>query len=93
MKSISTWLFIASAGICAYNSLGFDDKNILLLLISPMYWVTGGFRRTPSIYLHYLVVISFWLITGIFLDVLLSKARRIFRGQHNKDAQMDLASE
>ena len=75
-RKIKTWFVVLSTSVCIFNVLGFDDKNILLLLINPLYWIFGGFRMNSTIILHYIVIISFWFLFGALLDTLFSRKPR-----------------
>ncbi len=79
MKSWTLWLTLLATAICILNISGLDDKNILLFLSSPPFWLL----ETPWFSSHiihptslpqsalYIMTVSFWFILGKLFDRLI----------------------
>ncbi|OLS33430.1 hypothetical protein BTR25_25935 [Bacillus sp. MRMR6] len=86
-RRFSFWLPILSIFICFFNLLGFDDKNLLLFITSPPFWLTEthwfvvNFMHPSEIPLGiiYVLAILFWFLIGMILD----KIIKIFLNKGN----------
>ena len=84
LKKFSFWFTLFSLFVVLFNLLGYDDKNILLFLTSPPFWVTEthwfvvNFIHPSEIPLPFLYIITvlFWFLFGAFLDFLIKKLRK-----------------
>lgn len=84
LKKFSFWFTLFSLFVVLFNLLGYDDKNILLFLTSPPFWVTEthwfvvNFIHPSEIPLSFLYFISvlFWFLFGLSLDFLIKKLRK-----------------
>lgn len=83
MKSGTVWFTLFATVICILNISGFDDKNILLFLTSPPFWLleTAWFSShiihptsLPQSVL-YMMTVSFWFILGRLFDRLVDSAK------------------
>jgi hypothetical protein len=85
IKSFKFWLSIISLGVCLYNWFGYDDKNILLYLIS---FPNLLFHLAESIYqpirfyaIHdlyfavYFINIFYWFLVGLIIDFTMKKVK------------------
>ncbi|WP_214742757.1 MULTISPECIES: hypothetical protein [unclassified Exiguobacterium] len=87
MKSWTLWFTLLAVTICIMNVSRFDDKNILLFLTSPPFWLL----ETPWFSSHvihptvlpkwtlYALTIAFWFIFGMLLDYLVRSQKAIYK--------------
>ena len=83
-KRWSFWLTAFAIGVCTFNLLGYDDKNLLLFFASPPGWLIESnwfaihFTHPANIPigLIYILTILFWLLFGCILDWQMIKIRR-----------------
>jgi hypothetical protein len=83
-KFFSFWLALFALSICLFNLSGYDDKNLLLFLTSPILMALEGyssfFRRFLSdqmlMWLYYLLNVFFWCCTGLIIDSVIHSSKR-----------------
>lgn len=83
-KFFSFWLTLFALGICLFNLYGYDDKNLLLFMTSPILLVledySSFFRRFISyqtlIWLFYLLNVFFWCCIGLIIDSIIHATKR-----------------
>lgn len=74
------WLPLFSLVVCLFNAFGYDDKNILLFLTSPVFWIleSRSFLGTwldsfhVPLFLIYILTMISWFLIGLLIDVVLS---------------------
>lgn len=74
------WLPLLSLVVCLFNAFGYDDKNILLFLTSPVFWLLESrfFLGTwldsfhVPLFLIYILTLISWFLIGLLIDVILS---------------------
>ncbi|MBX9974087.1 hypothetical protein [Cytobacillus firmus] len=82
-RYFSFWLLILSISICLFNLLGFDDKNLLMFLTSPPFWLIEthwfvvNFTHPSDIPMSviYVLTVLFWFLLGLILDKALRKLK------------------
>nr|WP_194269155.1 hypothetical protein [Anaerobacillus isosaccharinicus]QOY34669.1 hypothetical protein AWH56_018345 [Anaerobacillus isosaccharinicus] len=72
-------------GVCLFNWLGYDDKNVLLYLISitnPLFHLLQALYEPIKFYaVHdlyfavYFINISYWLLVGTIIDFIKKRVR------------------
>ncbi len=83
-KFFSFWLTLFALGICLFNLFGYDDKNLLLFLTSPILLAledySSFFKRFIShqmlIWLFYLLNVFFWYCIGLIIDSIVHPSKR-----------------
>lgn len=83
-KFFSFWLTLFALGICLYNLSGYDDKNLLLFMTSPLLLVledySSFFKRFLSyqmlIWLFYFLNVFFWCCIGLIIDSIIHSTKR-----------------
>ncbi|WP_424765556.1 hypothetical protein [Paenibacillus sp. sgz302251] len=83
-KYFSFWLTLFALSICLFNSSGFDDKNLLLYITSPILWFLDDFspflKRFISeqilIGLFYFLSLFFWCCIGLLIDTFIHPSKR-----------------
>ncbi|EZP61383.1 MULTISPECIES: hypothetical protein [unclassified Exiguobacterium] len=79
-KGFRLWLPLLSLVVCLFNAFGYDDKNILLFLTSPVFWLleSQSFLGTwldsfhVPLFLIYILTLISWFLIGLLIDVILS---------------------
>ncbi|MFP3894907.1 hypothetical protein [Exiguobacterium indicum] len=79
-KGFRLWLPLLSLVVCLFNAFGYDDKNILLFLTSPVFWLleSRSFLGTwldsihVPLFLIYILTLISWFLIGLLIDVILS---------------------
>ncbi|MCQ4090493.1 hypothetical protein [Exiguobacterium sp. LL15] len=79
-KGFRLWLPLLSLVVCLFNAFGYDDKNILLFLTSPVFWLLElrSFLGTwldsfhVPLFLIYILTLISWFLIGLLIDVILS---------------------
>lgn len=69
---------LLSTLIVVINYSGNDDKNILLFITSPPFWLIENYFRFFTITHIYIFTILFWVIFGILLDYIILKMKDKF---------------
>ncbi|KSU47787.1 hypothetical protein AS033_14075 [Exiguobacterium indicum] len=79
-KGFRLWLPLLSLAVCLFNVFGYDDKNILLFLTSPVFWLLES-RSFLGIWLNsfhvplfliYILTLISWFLIGLLIDIILS---------------------
>jgi hypothetical protein len=84
IKFFNFWLVLFALGICLFNLSGYDDKNLLLFLTSPILMAledySSFFRRYISdqmlIWVFYLLNVFFWCCIGLTIDSIVHSSKR-----------------
>lgn len=74
------WLPLLSLAVCLFNAFSYDDKNILSVLTSPVFWLleSRSFLGTwldsfhVPLFLIYILTLISWFLIGLLIDVILS---------------------
>lgn len=72
-KRFSFWLSMIAVGICLFNLLGYDDKNLLLFFTSPPFWILENMSFRFPIGVIYVISITFWFLFGFGIDRFIQK--------------------
>lgn len=83
-KFFSFWLTLFALSICLFNLTGYDDKNLLLFITSPILWFLEGyssfFKRFIShqslMWLFYFLNVYFWCCIGLFIDSIVHASKK-----------------
>lgn len=79
MNSFRFWLVLISCLVITINITGYDDYNILLVIISPLVWMYESFRFVREanipITIVYFTTLVFWYLIGYALDCLIRKLK------------------
>jgi hypothetical protein len=85
-KRFALWLTFIAIGVCFFNWLGHDDKNILLYLINVpnfLYYLVGSFYEPFKLFAMYdlylkvyLITILYWLFIGLIVDIAFIKLKK-----------------
>lgn len=70
--SFTFLLTLSSTLIVCFNINGYDDKNLILFITSPPFWIIEQYGVVP-IKVIYIVTIVIWLLIGILLDLTITK--------------------
>lgn len=84
-RYFSFWILILPFSICLFNLLGFDDKNLLIFLTSPPFWLIEtnwfvvNFTHPSEIPMSviYVLTVLFWFSLGLLLDKATRKLKNI----------------
>ncbi len=79
-KGFRLWLPLLSLVVCLFNAFGYDDKNILLFLTSPVFWLLESLSFLGTwldsfhvpLFLIYILTLISWFLIGLLIDVILS---------------------
>lgn len=61
--------------IILVNLLGLDDKNLILFITSPPFWIIEQYRTVP-IWVIYIITITFYSLLGLLIDRLFKVVRK-----------------
>lgn len=83
-KGFRLWLPLLSLVVCLFNVFGYDDKNILLFLTSPVFWLleSQSFLGTwldsfhVPLFLIYILTLISWFLIGLLIDVIFRRSSR-----------------
>lgn len=75
LKKISFWLPSMYIPIILINYLGYDDKNIIIFMTNPLFWILEQFSVGFPIELYYILGLFFWFFVGILLDCIKKKIK------------------
>lgn len=83
-KFFSFWITLFALGICLFNLFGYDDKNLLLFITSPILLAledySSFFKRFISyqmlIWLFYFLNVFFWYCIGLSIDSIVHLSER-----------------
>lgn len=83
-KVFRLWLPLLSLAVCLFNVFGYDDKNILLFLTSPVFWLleSRSFLGTwldsfhVPLFLIYILTLISWFLIGLLIDVIFRRSSR-----------------
>ncbi|HAL00075.1 hypothetical protein [Exiguobacterium sp.] len=83
-KGFRLWLPLLSLVVCLFNVFGYDDKNILLFLTSPVFWLleSRSFLGTwldsfhVPLFLIYILTLISWFLIGLLIDVIFRRSSR-----------------
>lgn len=83
-KFFSFWITLFALGICLFNLFGYDDKNLLLFITSPILLAledySSFFKRFISyqmlIWLFYFLNVFFWYCIGLSIDSIVHPSER-----------------
>lgn len=79
-KGFRLWLPLLSLAVCLFNVFGYDDKNILLFLTSPFFWILESRSFLEAwldsfhvpLFLIYILTLISWFFIGLLIDVILT---------------------
>jgi len=75
-KSFSFILSLLATILCMVNLMGYDAKNVFLLIFSPPLWIfkagwfadnIGSYKEMPLL-IKYVLTITFWSLVGARID-------------------------
>lgn len=83
-KYFSFWFTLFAISICIYNLSGFDDKNLLLSITSPVLWLLEDYssflKRFISeqllMCLFYFLSVFSWCCIGLLIDAIFHSSNR-----------------
>jgi len=61
--------------IILVNLFGLDDKNLILFITSPPFWIIEQYRTVP-IWVIYMITITSYSLLGLLIDRLLKVIRK-----------------
>ncbi len=78
----SFWFVIFAVFVNCFNSLGYDDKNLLLFFTSPPFWILENVSHKirsilygDTLFFIYIVNALFWFLLGFYLDKMIAKLK------------------